>query len=104
MEVGPAFREMREDFPDRFPYAIFPEPGGLLEWGGNLNGDRCFWLTEDPDPDRWPVVVWFRGEVASRSWRREEGGMAAFLLRVVRDPKSALLASSEERLTWIFGG
>ncbi|MFJ5123442.1 hypothetical protein [Kitasatospora sp. NPDC088548] len=61
LEVGPMFNGLRASYPDLFPYPMFPDPGGLLEWGCNYNGDRCFWLTGDPDPDRWPVVVWFRG-------------------------------------------
>jgi hypothetical protein len=47
----------RDEAPDEFPYPLYPEPGGLLEWGGTGNGDRLCWLTTG-DPDEWPVVVW----------------------------------------------
>ncbi|MDH6129273.1 SMI1/KNR4 family protein [Kitasatospora sp. GP82] len=49
-----------EDDPDEQPYPVFPEAGGLLAWGNNANGSRCFWLTEGDDPDKWPVVIWYQ--------------------------------------------
>ncbi|MER5866676.1 SMI1/KNR4 family protein [Kitasatospora sp. NPDC002040] len=64
------------------PHPMFPEPGGLLSWGGDTFGNYYFWLTQDPDPNRWPVVVWF-GE--NEVWDVFDGGLAAFL--------AALLAS-----------
>ncbi len=39
------------------PFAAFPEPGGLLPWGGTDNGDVCYWRTGDPDPNEWHVVL-----------------------------------------------
>jgi hypothetical protein len=50
-------RQWRHDEPGRFPFPIFPESGGLLPWGITHRGDLFFWLTEHPDPDRWPVVL-----------------------------------------------
>jgi hypothetical protein len=46
--------EMRADFPDDYPFALYPEPGGLLEWGRTGNGDVLGWLTEGD----WPVALW----------------------------------------------
>lgn len=43
--------------PDASPYAIYPEPGGLLQWAGTDNGDLLCWLTEG-DPDQWTTVAW----------------------------------------------
>jgi hypothetical protein len=40
-----------------WPYPVRPQPGGLISWGGNIDGVAFYWSTEDPDPDRWPVVV-----------------------------------------------
>ncbi|MFD8082862.1 hypothetical protein ACFV4F_14370 [Kitasatospora sp. NPDC059722] len=81
-DVGPRFRAMREDSFDLCPYPVYPEPGGLLLWGGNYNGDHCFWLTADDDPDRWPVVLWDRGRFPD-AWSRYDMGMAEFLLLVL---------------------
>ncbi|SDI35011.1 SMI1-KNR4 cell-wall [Sinosporangium album] len=50
-------RYMREKEPDEYPYPLYPEPGGLLEWGGTDNGDSLCWLTTG-EPDNWRVVVW----------------------------------------------
>jgi hypothetical protein len=61
----------------RLPYPIHPEPGGLLPWAGTGNGDTYYWLTEPRDePDRWPVVIFDRGDL---DWLRHPGPMSAFL-------------------------
>jgi len=62
------------------PYPVYPAPGGLLIWANNFNADHCFWLTEGADPDKWPIVVWYR-QLAE--WDRFNGGVAEFLLSVV---------------------
>jgi hypothetical protein len=51
-----AVRELKKDWPDQHPYNLFPEPSGLLPFGGSDNGDMVFWLT-DGEPDEWRVVV-----------------------------------------------
>nr|MDT0658665.1 SMI1/KNR4 family protein [Micromonospora sp. DSM 115978] len=50
-------RRERIDFPEDYPYPLYPEPGGLLVWGATSNGDRLCWRTKGA-PDDWPVVVW----------------------------------------------
>jgi hypothetical protein len=62
------------------PYPVFPAPGGVLGWANNPNVDHCFWLTEGNDPDRWPIVIWYR---QGGEWDRFDGGMAEFILAVV---------------------
>ncbi|MFG1807352.1 hypothetical protein [Streptomyces sp. NPDC049040] len=53
--------------------------GGILVWGGTDTADVLGWLTEDPDPDTWPVAVWSRD---TGEWALYEGGMADFLVRL----------------------
>lgn len=50
-------RMVRDEFPENYPYPLYPEPGGLLIWGGTSNGHHLCWLTGGA-PDDWPVVVW----------------------------------------------
>ncbi|MHA6762958.1 SMI1/KNR4 family protein [Streptacidiphilus sp. PAMC 29251] len=78
-------------------YPVHPDPGGLLAWGENQEGDVFFWLTDNPDPDRWPVVMWARGPATTY---RFEGGMVAFLLALFRGdlPASDWLGGPE--LEW----
>lgn len=57
-------------------YQLFPDHGGLLAWGDDEEGDVLFWLTEHPDPEQWPVVMWARGPATTY---RFDGGMVAFL-------------------------
>lgn len=68
-------RDVRQLFPDAFPYPLFPEPGGLLPWGRTHGGDNLYWRTAG-EPDGWTVVA-----NGSRSADYEEfpGGVAAFL-------------------------
>lgn len=97
-EIGALLRALREEFPAAFPYAFHPEPGGLLGWAGGVGGEQCFWLTEDPDPDAWPVVVWDKAD-----WRRYDVGMVALLVRALTkaDPfLSDLVAPEQGRPLW----
>jgi hypothetical protein len=50
-------RKWRADEPSRFPYPIYPEPGGLLPWGTSNRAGLFFWLTEGRDSAAWPIVV-----------------------------------------------
>ncbi|MFF4342774.1 SMI1/KNR4 family protein [Kitasatospora sp. NPDC001540] len=47
----------REDFPEDYPLAVWPEPGGFLPFATGTYGDVLGWLTEGPAPDRWPLTV-----------------------------------------------
>ncbi|MFC8765992.1 hypothetical protein ACFUAG_35520 [Streptomyces sp. NPDC057193] len=77
-EISALLRGLREKHPEAFPYFYYPEAGGLLAWGGGVGGEQCFWLTEDADPDAWPVVVWDKV-----SWHRYDMGMVAMLNRAL---------------------
>ncbi|MFD5244938.1 SMI1/KNR4 family protein [Amycolatopsis sp. NPDC058340] len=47
----------RDEFPEAVPFALWPEPGGVLEWARTGNGDSLCWLTGD-EPGDWTTVVW----------------------------------------------
>ncbi|MGW4646920.1 SMI1/KNR4 family protein [Kitasatospora sp. NPDC004289] len=85
-DVGDQVEYVHEEpkFPDETsptpPYPMFPAPGGLLSWGGDTFGNYFFWLTNDQDPDTWPVVVWFQ-EI--EVWDVFDGGLAAFLFSLL---------------------
>jgi hypothetical protein len=71
-------------------YPMYPDPGGLWAWGGDLEGNKYFWQTADPDPSRWPIVMWARGPATTH---RFEQGMVAFL--------AAALSGSHPVVTWM---
>jgi hypothetical protein len=52
-----AERTIRADWPKDVPFALYPEPGGLLPWAMTDNGDRLYWVTEGR-PDTWDTVVY----------------------------------------------
>ncbi|MFJ9847206.1 SMI1/KNR4 family protein [Kitasatospora sp. NPDC101155] len=80
-ESDNGFREQVEgedEFWDQDPTPVFPDPGGLLPWGRNSNHNHCCWLTTDPDPDKWPVAVFYDGELD-----HFDGGFAEFVATVL---------------------
>ena len=87
-----------EDYWGGTVYPVQPDPGGLLAWGENLDGDIFFWLTEDPDPDRWPVVMWARGPATTY---RFDGGMVPFLVSVFTDAHPDVGWLAGPGLAWV---
>jgi hypothetical protein len=79
-------REWCEDaeFTECGPYAAWPEPGGLLQWGESVEGDYFCWKTDDPDPDRWPVVIACRGF----DWEEHDFGMLEYIVRALKGDNS----------------
>ncbi|WP_437107722.1 hypothetical protein [Streptomyces sp. enrichment culture] len=65
------------------PYPVYPAPGGVLQWASTEQADGFYWLTGDPDPDRWPVLA--REDVPD-SWERFDGTAAEFVHRMLTDP------------------
>ncbi|HEX7306142.1 SMI1/KNR4 family protein [Lentzea sp.] len=59
------------------PHCLWPEPGGIIPWGGAGDGVTLFWRTESDDPDDWTVV--YCDDDFSR-WEEYRGGAPAFLL------------------------
>jgi hypothetical protein len=60
-------RGTKRSFGAKFvPYPIFPEPGGILPWGRDENGNDYYWRTGGP-PSRWKVVQNNVGAGVSRS-------------------------------------
>ena len=57
--ISDGYRFLRDDFPDSFPLAAWPEPGGLLAFADTIDGDVLGWLTVG-EPDDWPLVVYPR--------------------------------------------
>ena len=46
--------------PEELPHPMWPDPKGLIPFGGTDNGDYLFWLPHGR-PGDWRVVVWDRG-------------------------------------------
>ncbi|MFF5257941.1 hypothetical protein ACFY4C_03270 [Actinomadura viridis] len=74
------FRNWRSNEPDMIPYPLYPEPQGLVPWGGSTQGETFFWLPEGADPDEWDVVA-----VSSdgSGWRRFPASATDFVTAVV---------------------
>lgn len=63
------------------PYAVHPEPGGLIAWGTSADEYQFFFLAASPrEPDRWPII-WH--DVAFNEWHEFPGPFDAFLLDLI---------------------
>ena len=59
-ETLDAYRMLQENYPDGYPLAVWPEPGGFLPFANSYDADHLGWLALGPDPDTWPLIVWPR--------------------------------------------
>ncbi|RKR93016.1 hypothetical protein BDK92_7519 [Micromonospora pisi] len=50
----------------------------LILWAVDSSGDNLCWDASDPDPEKWPVLLYNRGKAI---WRRYDCGMVEFLVR-----------------------
>ncbi|GAA3797949.1 SMI1/KNR4 family protein [Streptomyces phyllanthi] len=64
------------------PYNVYPAPGGLLQWADSEQENGFFWLTEGPDPDKWPILV---TQDIPDSWVRFDETTAEFLHRMLTE-------------------
>ena len=72
-------REFRQSFPQDVPYPIYPEPGGLLPWANDENGNDYYWQTLG-EPDTWQVLSFNnRGE----GFREHQCSMTAYLTNIL---------------------
>jgi len=77
------WRELRANWPDQFPFATHPEPGGLLPWAVTDNGDELYWLTRGL-PDQWPTVISSRGMPLETHWMTATELLAGLITGRVR--------------------
>ncbi|WP_055588041.1 SMI1/KNR4 family protein [Peterkaempfera griseoplana] len=82
------------------PYRPFPAPGGLLWWASSEHEQDFCWLTEDPDPDRWPVL---HRDVGPVPWERYHGTTAEFVFRMLTDPAHPYPAPGVFAAHWFSG-
>ncbi|WP_067826907.1 hypothetical protein [Actinomadura kijaniata] len=58
-EQGDRYRQWRKMSCDLHPMPAWPEPGGFLSWGGDVDGNVFGWLTQGA-PHQWPTAVFGR--------------------------------------------
>ncbi|GGU93304.1 hypothetical protein GCM10010182_05990 [Actinomadura cremea] len=69
----------------------FLAPGGLIPWSNNEHRQDYFWITEGPDPDRWPVYAVDSLDEGSRF----ECTATEFLFRQMTDQKHPFHTAAE---------
>ena len=74
-----AYSIMHKSFPNDHPYPRYPQPGGLLPWGTNIDGDTLYWWTIT-EPDLWPIVLHPRH---AEGFRTFGPNMARFIYDIV---------------------
>lgn len=74
-------RSWRAQNPDKIPYRIYPESGGLLPWGVGRNGALLFWRVDyEIEPEGWPILV---ADSAFSQWEEYSGTVSKFLADLV---------------------
>ncbi|WP_327376317.1 SMI1/KNR4 family protein [Streptomyces sp. NBC_01216] len=73
--VSREFNSIRLDFPEKYPYSIFPEPGGLFPIAETMAGTQINILPAGEGPDDWVTVVNWQGW-----WSEYSFGFTEFLL------------------------
>ncbi|MFG2249820.1 SMI1/KNR4 family protein [Spirillospora sp. NPDC048823] len=69
----------------------FPLPGGLIPWSDNEHHETFFWITDGPDPDRWPVYAVNETDEGTRF----ECTATEFLFRQMTDPECPFYSAAE---------
>ena len=91
-------RDFKEREPDLVPYPIYPDPGGLLPWGNDENGNYYFWLTEG-EPDEWAVA---QNGVRGKGYSTHPCSMTEFLTRVLQKKIKALATGYPHKKHMVF--
>ncbi|ASF11682.1 hypothetical protein NBRGN_057_02970 [Nocardia brasiliensis NBRC 14402] len=71
------------------------DPQDILAWGVTSGPDILCWLTTDPDPDRWPVLVC--GRHTDTSFTLFPCNMVEFLRRLILDEHDLYPLSTDMR-------
>ncbi|MFJ3307513.1 SMI1/KNR4 family protein [Streptomyces sp. NPDC086549] len=79
------------------PHPPFPAPGGLVPWMGNEHEQSFHWITEGPDPDRWPVYLSGDGPEAGD---RFDCTATEYLYRHLTDPQHPIRMPVDFRAHW----
>ncbi|MFD3516655.1 hypothetical protein [Streptomyces sp. NPDC058657] len=78
-------RDDREDLEDlrdagmSHGYVPYPEPGGLIAWGGSQEGDVFYWKTSESGPSSWTIVVSGRND----DWCEFQGTLTEYLAGLI---------------------
>ncbi|WP_369031161.1 MULTISPECIES: SMI1/KNR4 family protein [Streptomyces] len=78
-ETGNAQLAWEEEGADQDDLDLDPEH--ILAWGYTSHADILCWLTSDPDPDKWPVLLFARH--GSKTCEVVPLGMVEFLRRLL---------------------
>lgn len=68
------------DYLEGTAYRLFPEPGGLLPWGNDLQGGMFCWITDPADPDKWPIAYYSQDLL---EWREHHGPITEVIWEVL---------------------
>ncbi|MFD5318118.1 SMI1/KNR4 family protein [Streptomyces sp. NPDC127098] len=83
------------------PHPPFPAAGGRLLWAANEAEQEIAWLTEGPDPDRWPVHAKGCGPVPGQ---RFDSSSTEFLFRQLTDRQHPFCFGAGVRAHWFERG
>ncbi len=88
----------RKEFPERVPYPIYPESGGILPWGNDENGHDYYWLTRG-SPEDWIVLS---DNVRGSGFAEHKCSMTGYLLAVLKGKIAPLCGDAFTRRDFVF--
>ncbi len=91
-------RRTKAEFPERVPYAIYPDPGGILPWGNDENGHDYYWLTRG-SPEDWTVVA---DDVRGAGFSQHNCTMTGYLLGVLSKRIKPLAGDYPRKENFVF--
>ncbi|MEU5163118.1 SMI1/KNR4 family protein [Streptomyces sp. NPDC020875] len=78
------------------PYPPHPASPGLLSWAGDEHHNSFYWITEGPDPDRWPVLALDEG----MDGERFDMTLTEFVFRILTDPHAPFTLARDIAHPW----
>jgi hypothetical protein len=88
----------QEGVPERVPYAIYPESGGILPWGNDENGHDYYWLTRG-SPEEWIVIA---DDVRGVGFSEYSCSMTGYLLGVLSNRITPLAGDYPRKENLVF--
>ena len=73
--IGP----MHLEYPESVPFPAYPEPGGLLYFGGTTTLHCFYWRTVGDDADAWTCDA---SDSGCENWFHWDGDMTSFLAAI----------------------
>ena len=81
LAVADAYRHSKENFPDKYAAPLLPDPGSLLSFGRDGNGDQFGWIVGSGPAEEWSAAILVHEDGVPTEF---DGPFGAFILALCR--------------------